>query len=186
MNWKRIIRNFLLVVAGIVALLITLEVVGKYNASLFASPEIRELAERKLVSADAATFAAVIRENLGKPQIFFIYASWCPYCKHQFGIINRFNGYGKDKLAIHYISIDEDIYALAEFLRQTYPALPFTPYYAASGNREDFFKALRDMGFTPKGSIPFIVLLDKEGKPAKQFSGFTEMQYLLENVEKLL
>lgn len=187
MNWKRYLRNFILIMVGIVTLLLTVDMISKRNRSLLASSEAREVADNKIVKVTAETFPGMIESNLGKPQLFFFYASWCPFCKRQFAGIDQIREhYGKDKIRIHYLSVDDDLYLLAEFLRKDYPDFPFIPYNLSPFEREAVQDKLRAMGFTPKGSIPFSILLDRSGKPAKQFTGLTDVKYLLENIEKLL
>lgn len=187
MNWKRIIRNTMLVLVGLVGLLLTFEILSKSSGGFFATPAVKELAEKEIVNLNAPSVQELVRDNLGKPQLLFIYASWCPFCKRQFVSVNQLRGaYNAEHLTVHYISVDDDIWALAEFINKEYPDKPFKPYHVEPLPREAFYDVFRDMGYTVKGGIPLILLLDKEGKPFKQFTGLTEMKYLLENIEKTL
>lgn len=187
MNWKRIIRNTLLVLVGLVGLLVSIEIINQSKGKFFATPAVKQLVEQDIAELNAPAVQKLIQDNLGKPQMLFIYASWCPFCKRQFVSVNQIHsGFGHDNLTVHYISVDDDVWALAEFLDKHYPEKPFKPFHVEALPRDAFYDVFRDMGFTVKGGIPLILLLDKQGKPAKQFTGLTEMKYLLENVEKTL
>lgn len=187
MNWKRIIRNTLLVLVGIVGLLVSVEIISQSKGKLFATPAVKELVEKDIIALNAPAAQKLIRDNLGKPQLLFIYASWCPFCKRQFVSINQIHGaFGKDKLTVHYISVDDNVWTLAEYLDEHYPEKPFTPFHVEALPREAFYDVFRDMGYTIKGGIPMTLLLDKDGKPVKQFTGLTEMKYILESIEKTL
>lgn len=186
MNGKRIFRNLALVILAALGVAMAFGGAGNKLNSLRASPELRAFVDKQVVRLDGPAFAQLLETNKGKPQLVFLYASWCPYCKRQFGQLHQLEGStGKDGLTIHHISVENDVYALGDFLMQTYGLAEtdhFTAYYAEG--REDFYAVLRSKGATPGEGIPYLALFDAEGKLVRQFMGLTPLPALLAAVEE--
>lgn len=185
MKWKSFMRNAILLVMGGLAVIAAFGMTNKKSGSLFASPEVRLIAEEKIVELNGENIGRMIESRKGKPQLIFVYASWCPYCKRQFSTINRLHSTYQDTVAIDYISVDDDKYALADFLQRYYADLPFTPYHSALDNREAFIAALQQRGMKISGAIPYMAVLDNEGKLVREFEGLKDMQELTAVIDPL-
>lgn len=186
MERKNTIRNLVLVAAGIVGLFMAFGGTGMVASGVGASPEVKAFAENRLVPMDTYEYGQVMAQANGRPTLMFVYASWCPWCKKQFPMLDALQARFNDKeLQMVYVSIDKNPYELTRFLMDTYPQQPFTPYHANSRVIGEFYDALAQKGFTHTGSIPYLVLTDKNGKAAGEFRGLTEIPVLLEAIKKV-
>lgn len=186
MERKSTLRNIALVGVGIVALFFAFAGISMLPSSLTASPEVKKYAENTLVELDGESLVATIDQGAGSPNLLFMYASWCPYCKKQFVMLKALKARFGDDLHITYVSVDKDAYDLSRFMMDTYPKQPFTPYHAAPKNRESFDAALQRYGFAPSGSIPHLILFDAKGKSVREFKGLTPIPQLLESIKPLM
>lgn len=109
----------------------------------------------------------------GKPALLFLYASWCPYCKKQFPIIEELS---KSGYHIIPVSVDKDAAALATFLGKNHPHTPLAPYIAE--NSGDIMTWLGGLGLSYRGSIPYMVAFSGQGTPVKHFQGLTAREPL--------
>lgn len=189
MNWKRIFRNLALAVGVGLAIALIFGSAGQRFSSLTATPEVQQFVESSIIPFNGTQLAPLLEQHKGKPQIVFVYASWCPFCKRQFSALHQMEGaIGADAFTVHHISVDDDVYALAQYLTTTYgveAARSFAPYHVAKSERSAFTAALQRQGGTSNGAIPYIALFDKQGVLAKQFVGLTRLPVLLPEVEAL-
>lgn len=187
MERKRRLRNVVLAIIGVVALVTIIGGVRLGPSGWDVAPEIKTYADTKLVRLDAEKLRAIIQQNSGKPTLFFVYASWCPYCKKQFPIIQAIQArYPEEKLGVAFISIDSDPYELSKFLMGTFPEGRFTPYHIPDATRQEVDHALAQYGFTPEGAVPHLMVLDGEGKAAGEFKGLTSVATLRQPILKAL
>lgn len=181
------IRNLVLVIIGMFALFLAFGGGGMVRSAGFGiSAEVKTYAEQKLVPMDGAHFRDLAAATKGKPMLMFVYASWCPWCKKQFPMVKALQQRFGDDIHIAYVSIDDDAYALSRFLMKEYPKPEFTPYHVSEESRSDFYGTLADHGFTHSGSIPYLILTDKNGGRAAEFRGLTEISVLLEAIKKAM
>lgn len=181
------IRNLVLVIIGMFALFLAFGGMGMVRSAGFGvSPEVQSYAEHTLVPMDSTHFRELAAAAKGKPLLMFVYASWCPWCKKQFPMIKALQLRFGDDLHVAYVSIDDDAYALSRFLLEKQPTQEFTPYHVAQEQQSDFYGALADYGFTHSGSIPYVILLDKNGERAAEFRGLTEIPVLLPAIKKAM
>jgi thiol-disulfide isomerase/thioredoxin len=156
-----------------------------YQSGLFATKEAKAFSE-KLVELDAKTFPDILAKD--RPTLVFVYASWCPYCKEQFGVLESLSArFGNDVLHIAYISVDENPYELSQTLVDKYEkGVPFTPYHVSPMEKDGFYQGFESYGFKPNGGIPYLLLFDSEQKPKQQFYGLTSPLPLTEEIRKLV
>lgn len=179
MERKRRLRNVVLAIIGIVALITIIGGIRLGPSGWDVAPEVRTYADTKLVELNAEKLRAIIQQNSGKPTLLFIYASWCPYCKKQFPIVQAIQArYPAEKLGVAFISIDGDPYELSAFLMETYSEAPFTPYHVSDANRPEVDEVLAQYGFAPEGAVPHLMILDGQGKAAGEFKGLTSVAIL--------
>ena len=130
----------------------------------------------------AAEASSVIKNASGKEAhtIVFVFASWCPHCRRNFPfLVNLAQKYQKKDLNVVAISVDKDKAALTRFLAG-YDSIPFTPYFAMQRFSGDLAASLADSGIRYNGSVPFLALLDKQGRIMGQGN------YSIASVEKVL
>lgn len=182
MERNRALRNILLAGIGLIALFL---IMGAPEMLGFGPrPEVKAYAERQIAPLDGPSAKRLLATHRGSPTLFFAYASWCPYCKEQAKMLRALQTRYPDGLKILYISLDDDVYKLGEYLMATYPDKPFTPYHVAMGeDRASFDAAVQELGFTPDGAIPHLMLFDAEGKTAGEFKGLTQIPVLLDAVK---
>lgn len=187
MERKNTLRNLVLVATGVIALFMAFGGTGMIAPGFGVSKEVRDFAARQLVPMDGEQFRRVLATAQGRPTLMFVYASWCPWCKKQFPMLDALRmRFDDSKLQVAYVSIDDDAYALSRFLMEEFPEKPFTPYHAAPDMKGDFYGTLADKGFSHSGSVPYLVLLDRDGKPAGEFRGLTEIPVLLDAIRKVV
>ena len=167
MKRNKTLRNFALAIGFIVVWFAVVDFAKQHQrTSVSATPETTRYAHETLVPMDGDTLASLIGQ--GKPTVLFLYASWCPYCKQQFGILDSIK---RDDVTFIYASLDESVHALSAFLMQRFPQLPFTPYHVSG--RYSFDSLLKQRGFSPDGGVPHLMVFDKEGNRAAEFLGRT-------------
>lgn len=187
MERKRRLRNVVLAIIGVVALLTVIGGLRLGAGGWNVPPEVRTFADNELAELDAEKLRAIVRQNSGKPTLLFVYASWCPYCKKQFPIIKSLQmRYPAEKLTVAYISIDGDPYELSTFLMETFPDTPFTPYHIPDAKRHEVDEALAQYGFAPEGAVPHLMLLDGQGDAAAEFKGLTSVATLRMSIANVL
>lgn len=116
----------------------------------------------RLVSATQV--AAALDQAKGQRTVFFLYTSWCPYCRKSLPEISEIaKDYPGRVIAV---SLDKDPETLWRYLQKQYADVPFTPYV---WNRRDIFaKPLERFGIQPGNGIPFTALVDAHGYVHKQ------------------
>jgi thiol-disulfide isomerase/thioredoxin len=171
MERNNTLRNFVLAGLALFAFFIVMGNVQIMPAPAAATPETTLFVENSLVELDGDGLRRIVED--GKPTLLFVYASWCPYCKQQFDVLEQMTS---PELAITYASLDEDAHALSAYLIARYPDMPFTPYLVR--NRYSFDAALDAYGFNADGGIPHLMVFDANGKPVQEFKGLTSEQKL--------
>lgn len=175
------LRNLVLAGFGLIALFLTVS--SPETLGVGPSAQVRAYAEHQLAALDGPSAQRLVASHSGSSTLLFVYASWCPYCKEQFKMLRALQTRYPDGLHIEYISLDENPYALSEFLMSTYPERPFTPYHVAQGeDRASFDSALAKWGFSPDGGIPHLMLLDADGKKSAEFKGLTQISALTDAI----
>lgn len=186
MQAKPFFRNALIISAMLIVLLF---IFGRPLVGLVGmgyTPEIRSFAETKLVPIDAKGFDALLKKSGNRPTLVFIYASWCPHCKAQFPALDALESrYPEKDLHITYISLDQNEYELSKFLTETTPKPAFIPYHVSPLEHQDFLDSLRARGLNPNGSIPYLIVFDRDQKPLKEMNGRAEIPALLKILRPL-
>ena len=185
MKRKKTLRNLALAIVGSIALLVALTAGGLLPAGFGASKEVKAYAAEQIVPMNGEVIGQVLAGAGDKPTLVFAYASWCPWCKKQFVMLKALKArYGEDELKMVYISLDHDVYALSKFMMEHYPHKPFIPYHVSDEDWDSFKTALSEHGFNNSGTIPYMALVDKNGSPAGEFRGLTQIPVLLDAVKK--
>lgn len=186
MERKNTLRNLVLAVVGMLALFMAFGGLAWLPSGIGVSKEVKAYAQQQLVTMDGAEFRQLLASAQGRPTLVFVYASWCPWCKKQFPMIDALRKrFDDSRLQMAYVSIDDDAYELSRFLMERFPGKPFTPYHASPDVKADFYGTLADKGFTHSGSVPYLVLTDKDGKAQAEFRGLTEIPVLLDAIRKV-
>lgn len=115
-------------------------------------------------SLSAAQIASVIDSGKGKRSVFFVYASWCPYCRATMPkIVDIAKAHPGQVITV---SMDKEPDTLMRYLQKNFADIPFTPIV---WNHSDIFvKPLERFGIAPGRAIPFTALLDEYGYVSKQ------------------
>ena len=120
-----------------------------------------------------------------KATLVFVYASWCPSCRKTFPIVNQVAlNYQERGLEVVGLSLDEDPTDLIRYLHMTRPvfqALRAAPYPPGSLKR-----AVSDFGGTYPDSIPYLALLDGQGRLVAQSPGNLNRSALAAHIEQVL
>ncbi len=114
-----------------------------------------------------------------RPLVLFIYASWCPYCKRMFPIIDDIASNMSDKYRVIAFSIDESKQGLATYLASKTPSPAFKTLTVA--HRDEFAQfghIVRKKGLQFTGAIPYIAVFDN-AELVNTFGGAVPRETLL-------
>ncbi|GAB6161979.1 TlpA disulfide reductase family protein [Desulfothermus naphthae] len=129
-----------------------------------------------VVEVNSNNLLSIIANSKGKVLIVNFWASWCPYCKKETKELTQLREqYDRNKLEILGISFDSSKHNFTHFLKKykiNYPC------YLASDSRIS-------MMFNVYG-IPATIVYDKDGRVAKQFPGYVEIDELKKIIDGLI
>ena len=144
-----------------------------------APPEVVEYS-KSLKAMDEAALAAQLRQP-GKA-VFFFYASWCPYCKKQFPEMVMFSN-ANSRVPVHFISVDENPYALSRYLIGEAPPDRLTMHILKEP--QALGAILKRLGVDYRGGIPVTLFLDETGKPAQMLRGYQSLANLTQALDRV-
>jgi thiol-disulfide isomerase/thioredoxin len=110
-----------------------------------------------------------ITEGLGEVTVLYVYASWCSACRGAMPTFNRVAAKYRRKVRFVVVSVDEDMEALAEFLRSE--GAPFEPLASPMAKGERLTPALAPLGATYEGAIPYGAVFGRDGKLVRDWTG---------------
>jgi thiol-disulfide isomerase/thioredoxin len=116
-------------------------------------------------------------DNTTKPTLLFIYASWCPYCKKQMGILKQLHQ--ESSLSVLSVSTDRSAKDLSEFVDFHQP--PWTSYIY--NPIRGLNVALEPYGLNLPPGVPYMILF-KNGKAVQEFAGLTERAAFLQALSR--
>lgn len=120
-----------------------------------------------------------------KATLVFVYASWCPSCRKTFPIVNQVAlNYQERGLEVVGLSLDEDPSDLVRYLHRTRPVFP--ALRAAPSPPGSLKRAVSDFGGTYPDSIPYLALLDGQGRLVAQSPGNLNRSALAAHIEQVL
>ncbi|MFY0563442.1 TlpA family protein disulfide reductase [Archangium lansingense] len=120
-----------------------------------------------------------------KATLVFIYASWCPACRQTFPTVNQLAlNYQERGLEVVGLSIDEDPSDLVRYLKKSRPA--FQALRAAPYPPGTLKRAVSDFGGTYPNAIPYLALLDGQGRLVAQSPGNLNRSALAAHIERTL
>jgi thiol-disulfide isomerase/thioredoxin len=120
-----------------------------------------------------------------KATLVFVYASWCPSCRKTFPVVNQVAlNYQERGLEVVGLSLDEDPSDLIRYLHRTRPV--FQPLRAAPYPPGSLKRAVSDFGGTYQDSIPYLALLDGQGRLVAQSPGNLNRSALAAHIEQVL
>lgn len=129
-----------------------------------------------VVEVNSNNLLSIIANSKGKVLVVNFWASWCPYCKKEIKELTMLRKqYHRNKLEILGVSFDSGKNSFTHFLTKhkiNYPC------YLASDPRIS-------MMFNVYG-IPATIVYDKDGRVAKQFSGYVKLDQLKRTIDKLI
>lgn len=136
----------------------------------------------KINPVPAAETSTVIRHSIAQkaPTIVFVFASWCPVCKRNFPVLIQVAEKYKSKgLRVVALSVDRNKSDLTKYLAKQ-ESLPFTPYFIMQRFPGDLQDGLATAGIHYNGSIPYVALMDENGRVLGQGN------YSIASVDKVL
>ena len=114
----------------------------------------------------------------GKVVIIDFWATWCPPCKKEIPhFIELHEEYKDQGLLVVGISVDEDINALEEFVKDNN-----VNYISLKMDKEQKIVGL----FGGIKGIPTTFIVDREGNIVEKFVGYRDKEVFVEAIEKLL
>jgi thiol-disulfide isomerase/thioredoxin len=117
-------------------------------------------------------FQQVIEKSYRQPQLFFVYTSWCPYCRQQFPLINE-AALSPEGIGITALSIDKEPKRLVAYFEQNDP-IHFTPYIIPNPDEvKKLIAIMQAQNLTFKGNIPYFAVFH-DGKPIAEIRGALE------------
>jgi thiol-disulfide isomerase/thioredoxin len=120
-----------------------------------------------------------------KATLVFLYASSCSSCRKMFPTVNQVAlNYREQGLEVVGLSLDTDESELIRFLQRSRPV--FTALRAAPHDPESLTRVVDDFGGTYPENIPYLALLDGEGKLVAQSPGNLNRSALAAHVEQVL
>jgi|GEM_PF-5881617 len=119
-----------------------------------------------------------------RPLLLFIYASWCPYCKQMFPIIDSIAREMGDKYRVMGFSIDQSKQALDTYLGAKSPAPAFETITVKHVDEfPQFGHIVRKKGLQFTGAIPYIAVFDN-AKVVRTFGGAVDRARLIDALPK--
>lgn len=115
----------------------------------------------KTVNPD--NLSEILQSNAGQKQVLLVYASWCPHCQIIFPELVEIEKIHPDSVLA--ISMDRDIDRFQRFMKQ-FPNSPITPLVWDTGFH--LGASLNELDINFPGFIPFVALIDKNGKAVQQ------------------
>ncbi len=107
-----------------------------------------------------------LSDQRGKVVILSFWATWCAPCKQELPVLQKLlDKYGKDGLAVIAVNTD-DPKSVAD-ARRFIGDKKFTMPVPLDSDSKVLAK------FNPRGALPFLQILDREGRRAAQHTGFT-------------
>jgi thiol-disulfide isomerase/thioredoxin len=122
----------------------------------------------------------------GKVVLLDFFGTWCPPCKAEIPHLNDIREKIKDKFEIVGIDIgsrggeptsDED---MAQFIKK----FDIKYIISNSGDNIKLYQALGELN--PRGSIPFMVLLNQKGQYVTHYIGMVPQEMMQSDIDKLL
>lgn len=129
-----------------------------------------------VVEVNSNNLFSIIANSKGKVLVVNFWASWCPYCqKETKELTNLRKEYNSDKLEILGVSFDSSKGNFSDFLikyKINYPC-----YLASDPSISMMFNVF---------GIPATIVYDRDGRVAKQFSGYVEYGQLKKIIDELI
>ncbi|AKI99883.1 thiol-disulfide isomerase/thioredoxin [Archangium gephyra] len=120
-----------------------------------------------------------------KATLVFLYASSCSSCRKMFPTVNAVaRNYREQGLEVVALSLDTDESELVRYLQRSRPV--FTALRAAPHDPESLTRVVNDFGGTYPQNIPYLALLDGEGKLVTQSPGKLNPSALAAHIEQVL
>ena len=179
-------RNTILLIAGAVLFYVVLGKPILNQTGYGYSPEVIAYTQNQLHKLDDEGLETLLQSAAGRPNLLFLYASWCPYCQTQFKeLANVKQLVPEEKLNIAYISLDQNPHELGAYLMKSHPNATFIAYHVPDNNKPNFLDALRSHGAEPGSGIPQMLFFDKTGTFSSLHKGLQKADALVKRTERL-
>ncbi len=167
-------KIFMRLMAGIIVLIAVLELAGVFmpETDIKADPALVSKFVNDIQPLRSADVIPLIKPANSKPTFFYIYASWCPYCRKLMPKVVEIiiDGTLKD-FNVVMLSSDNDFFRLGNYLVAGNYAGKFTPYLLKRSNVQPLDKLLGQMGSSFDGRIPYAAVFDANGKLVSETLG---------------
>ncbi len=130
-------------------------------------------AEVQQVSLSAVQARLDAAREAGRPAVLYLYASSCTSCRASMKNLNIVVKRWGDDVAFVIVSVDEDPLELQALLDETGAA--FDPLNVAAAPEERIKAMVTALGATYPETIPYGVVLDREGKATYEWAGARSM-----------
>jgi len=138
-----------------VLLFIMLLIATVMSSQSFAQNDYKEINPNDL--------SEILSSSTGQKRVLLVYASWCPHCQTIFPeLVDIEKDYPG---SVQAISMDKDINRFKAFTKQ-FPESPIDPLIWDTEFHLGL--SLEALGISFSGFIPFVALIDKDGKAVKQ------------------
>lgn len=184
---KRSKRKLIISVAVIIALLAVVGLPSLKQAGIGYSDAVRDYRE-ELVAFNGELLGTLVRESASRPTLLFIYASWCPYCKQEIEALKAIRKrFGTDELQLLYVSVDQNPYALSQFMLDRQPEERYTPYHVQREDIGAFIESLKNhYGINFDGSVPHLAIFSADGRLQHESLGLVSAYRLQQMLSPLI
>lgn len=161
---KKSRKKLIISIAVIVVLLAIVGLPSLKQAGIGYSDAVHDYRD-KLVAFNGDLLDRLVRESTGRPTLLFIYASWCPYCKQEIEALKAIRQrFGTDDLQLLYVSVDQNPFALSQFMLNRQTEERYTPYHVKRADIGTFRESLQNRyGIAFDGSVPHLAIFSADG-----------------------
>jgi thiol-disulfide isomerase/thioredoxin len=151
----------------LVAILVSFQ---PYLESDYRIEEVKKV-DRETVSLYPEEIAKMITSK-HKPVMLVAYASWCGYCRQLMPVVvDMVRNNELPEVEPLFVSLDEEPRKFSKYLVHNDYHTVFSPYVVDHGVTRPLSSAMRPLGSSFEGTIPYVGFFDKNGKMVAESTG---------------